>query len=172
MDKRWQDLMLKVGEIFARHPLPWTHHVLMIKDAAGRLVIHLGGSRDERGATYDPGYLVGLAAMLVDYSNSLLPIGAFEQILPACPFCRVPPEPLTDRSPGKVACTNRQCGIFEVPMTKAMWEQCAFRPSWLEHRLLPLQRLVSNHYETPGSDPNETLSRVKNFLETGSTNLS
>jgi hypothetical protein len=64
-----QPLHLSLAQVVERHPLPWTHHVLMIKDANGRQVIHLGGLYDQYGQLYDGHYLAGLAAMLTDAAN-------------------------------------------------------------------------------------------------------
>src|SRR5690349_11391869 len=73
-DKRLEErkLHLELNEIVERYPLPWTHHVLMIKDADGRQVIHLGGLHDQYGRLYDGYYLAGLAALLTTAANASL----------------------------------------------------------------------------------------------------
>lgn len=58
-----------LGEIAERHPLPWSHHVLMIKDANGQQVVHLGGLTDGSGKPHNPYLLAGLAALLVERAN-------------------------------------------------------------------------------------------------------
>ncbi len=58
------------AQIFETHPLPWTHHCLMIKDANGRQVIHTGGSYDDRSRLYPGDYLSGLNSMLVEKANA------------------------------------------------------------------------------------------------------
>jgi hypothetical protein len=65
-----QRLHLSVAEVIERHPLPWTHQVLMIKDANGRQVVHLGGLHDQFGQLYDGHYLAGLAAILAEAANA------------------------------------------------------------------------------------------------------
>lgn len=57
-------------EIFALHPLPWSHHLLLIKDANGNQVIHTGGLYSEQGRPHEGKYLSGLNAMLVKLVNS------------------------------------------------------------------------------------------------------
>lgn len=60
-------------EIFALHPLPWSHHLLLIKDAKGQQVVHTGGLYSERGRLHEGKYLSGLNALLVDEVNAGLP---------------------------------------------------------------------------------------------------
>lgn len=63
-------LTMTVDELFALHPLPWSHHLLLIKDANGRQVIHTGGLYDDRGRLHEGSYLSGLNALLVELVNS------------------------------------------------------------------------------------------------------
>jgi hypothetical protein len=63
-------LTMTAAEIFERHPLPWSHHLLLIKDANGRQVVHTGGAYNERGRPHQGEYLSGLNALLVDSVNS------------------------------------------------------------------------------------------------------
>lgn len=61
---------MPADELFALHPLPWTHHLLLIKDANGRQVIHTGGLYSEGGRLHEGSYLSGLNALLVELVNS------------------------------------------------------------------------------------------------------
>jgi len=57
-------------ELLKLHPLPWTHHLLLIKDANGQQVIHTGGLHSERGRPHEGRYLSGLNALLVELVNT------------------------------------------------------------------------------------------------------
>lgn len=50
-------------------PLPWRAHALMIVDATGTQVLHLGGSRDGHGRMMDPFLLEALARLIVEAVN-------------------------------------------------------------------------------------------------------
>lgn len=63
-------------ELFELHPLPWTHNLLMIRDANGRQVIHTGGSYNEHNRVYEASYLSGLNALFVDAVNTRAPVVA------------------------------------------------------------------------------------------------
>ena len=65
-----QHLTMSVDEILALHPLPWTHNLLLIKDANGNQVIHNGGLYSEYGRLYEGKYLSGLNALLVGLVNA------------------------------------------------------------------------------------------------------
>ena len=69
------ELTMSVDELFALHPLPWTHDLLLIKDANGNQVIHTGGLYSERGRLYEGKYLSGLNALLVGLANSCVSKG-------------------------------------------------------------------------------------------------
>jgi hypothetical protein len=64
------NVTMPLDELLERHPLPWTHHCLLIKDANGRQVIHTGGSYNDRGRVYEGRYLSGLNALLVELVNT------------------------------------------------------------------------------------------------------
>lgn len=64
------ELTMSIDELFALHPLPWTHDLLLIRDANGNQVIHTGGLYSERGRLYEGRYLSGLNALLVELVNS------------------------------------------------------------------------------------------------------
>lgn len=57
-------------ELFNDHPLPWTHHVLMIKDANQKTVIHLGGTPSHSGHSLSGFKLCTLASFIVETANS------------------------------------------------------------------------------------------------------
>jgi len=57
-------------ELFTKHPLPWKHQVLMIVDANGREVIHLGGTNNTRGGLLEGHMLCTLAAFIVETANT------------------------------------------------------------------------------------------------------
>jgi hypothetical protein len=63
-------VVMPTDELLERHPLPWTHHLLLIKDANGRQVIHTGGLYSEYGRLYEGAYLSGLNALLVELVNT------------------------------------------------------------------------------------------------------
>lgn len=64
------NVTMAIDELLELHPLPWTHHLLLIKDANGRQVIHTGGSYNDRGRIYEGRYLSGLNALLVQLVNA------------------------------------------------------------------------------------------------------
>lgn len=61
---------MTADELFELHPLPWTHHLLLVKDANNRQVIHTGGLYDDRSRLHQGEYLSGLNALLVECANS------------------------------------------------------------------------------------------------------
>jgi hypothetical protein len=63
---------MPAGELLLLHPLPWTYHLLEIKDANGRQVIHTGGlyGIHERLHEGRYRYLSGLNALLVQLLNA------------------------------------------------------------------------------------------------------
>jgi hypothetical protein len=64
------NVTMPISELLERHPRPWTHHCLLIKDANGKQVIHTGGSYNDRGRINDGRYLSGLNALLVELVNT------------------------------------------------------------------------------------------------------
>ena len=54
-------------EVFKRHPLPWEHRALMIVDANGKEVIHIGGIQG--GERKDAHMLSALNAFIVEAAN-------------------------------------------------------------------------------------------------------
>lgn len=58
-------------ELFKKHPLPWKHQILMITDANGKTVIHLGGTRSPYGTeTMSGSMLCTLAGFIVETANA------------------------------------------------------------------------------------------------------
>jgi len=65
------NVTMSLDELLALHPLPWTHHLLLIKDANGEQVIHTGGLYSERGRLHEGRYLSGLNALFVKLVNAM-----------------------------------------------------------------------------------------------------
>lgn len=63
------EIVTPIERILELHPLPWSHHLLLIKDAEGRQVIHLGGMYGERNERLGGKYLSGLNALIVQAVN-------------------------------------------------------------------------------------------------------
>lgn len=69
-------LTMTAEELFELHPLPWTHHLLLIKDANGQQVIHTGGAYNDRGRPHKGEYLSGLNALMVQLVNTCVPVAS------------------------------------------------------------------------------------------------
>jgi hypothetical protein len=57
-------------KLLAKHPLPWTAQHLMVVDAKGKQVIHVGGTQDSHGRTMDGYWLTEINKLTVKGANA------------------------------------------------------------------------------------------------------
>jgi hypothetical protein len=62
----------EIRSLLEKHPLPWANHGMLIRDALGKQVIHVGGSQDEYSRRIPGDQLVAMNAMIVRSVNSSL----------------------------------------------------------------------------------------------------
>lgn len=87
-DVEQPEIAMSIDELLRLHPLPWSHHLLLIKDAKGRQVIHIGGLYNELSKMYEGRYLSGLNALFVELVNARVsPVPAEDGAGDSCQRC-------------------------------------------------------------------------------------
>lgn len=145
----------KLKELVAKHPLPWTANILMIRDANGRQVLHLGGSRDEIGRGIDPDFLVEMNKLLVKAANEALaeqaPAGELQPpkrrpINAECPLCQAKFIVFT-LGPWRASDLAEQRDPAAKPAEKAKVDSLTLHQQMYERRL----RLLEEHKDDPAA---------------------